>query len=373
VLAVLGDGATLARLTAALRAVGEIGGPGDHLRPAELTSVQLARLGTLAGRGAGPVLIERAWALESRLQALSPLASGLVSQPASALRVAWLDGNAAPLDSGTIAAYLVTALAETLRRSRRGQRWQQGVFLFGAERLPADVLDRLCDAAELTGTGLLLGYRSIPPAVRDRLGRGDAAVAFMRLGNAADALLAAEQIGTEHRFVISQLTDTAGASVSDTAGGSFTGTAGTAQSVADSLALTETAGRSRGSGRSRAGGFAPFAGLAGSASRDASFSAALSDSRSVSAGISTGTSWGLSTSRAVGMTGSVTLAAQRARELLVEPNEMQQLPPSALVLCYPGSGGRRVLLADANPAIMTLPTATLAVPAPDGAPAARHD
>jgi hypothetical protein len=373
VLAVLGDGATLAQLAAALRAVGEIGGPSDHLSSARLTSDQLARLGTLAGRGARPVLIERAWAMESRLQALSSLASGLVSHPASALRVAWLDSRAASLDSGTLAAYLVIALAETLRQSRPGPRWQQCVFLLGAERLPADVVDGLCDAAELTGTGLLLGYRSIAPHVRDRLGRGDTAVAFMRLGNAADARLAAEQIGTEHRFVISQLTDTVGASVSDTAGGSFTGTAGTAHSVADSKSLTETAGRSRGSGRSRAVGFAPFAGLAGSASRDASFSAALSDSRSVSVGISTTTSWGLSTSRTVGTTGSVALAAQRARELLVEASELQQLPPSALVLCYPGSGGRQVLLADANPAIMALPTATLAVPAPDTAPADRHD
>jgi hypothetical protein len=373
VLAVLGDGATLAQLTAALRAIGEIGGPADHISSAELTSDQLARLGTLAGRGAGPVLIGRACAMESRLQALSPLASGLISQPVSALRVAWLDGRAASPDSGTLAAYVVIALTETVRQSWPGPRWQQGVFLLGAERLPADVLDRLCDAAELTGTGLLLGYRSIPPHVRDRLGRGDTAVAFMRLGNAADARMAAEQIGTEHRFVISQLTDTVGASVSDTAGDSSSSTTGTAHSVADSRSLTETEGRSRGSGRSRTGGFAPFAGIGGSASRDASFSAALSDSRSVSAGINTGTSWGISTSRTVGTTGSAALAAQRAREFLVEAHELQQLPPSALVLCYPGSGGRQVLLADANPAIMTLPTATLAVPEPDAAQSAGHD
>jgi hypothetical protein len=374
VLAILGDSATLAQLTAALRALGEIGGPADHLGSAALTADQLARLGTLAGRGAGPVQIERAWALEGRLQALSPLASGLVSQPASALRVAWLDGRAAAsLDIGTLAAYLVIALAEALRQSRPDAGWQQAVFVLGADRLPADVLDRLSDAAELTGTGLLLGYRSIPPHVRGRLGRGDSAVAFMRLGNAADALLAAEQIGTEHRFVISQLTETIGASMSDTAGGSATSTAGTAHSMAESRSLTETAGRSRGSGRSRAGGFAPFAGIGGSASRDASFSAALSDSRSVSAGINTGTSWGISTSRTVGTTGSVALAAQRAREFLVEAHELQQLPPSAVVLCYPGSAGRQVLLADANPAIMTLPTATLAVPAPDAALAAGHD
>jgi hypothetical protein len=161
--------------------------------------------------------------------------------------------------------------------------------------------------------------------------------------------------------------------MSDTAGGTATSAAGTAYSMADSRSLTETAGRSRGSGRSRAGGFAPFAGIGGSASRDASFSAALSNSRSVSAGINASTSWGISTSRTVAKTGSVALAAQRARELLVEAHELQQLPPGAFVLCYPGSAGRQVLLADANPAIMALPTATLAVPAPDAALAAGHD
>jgi hypothetical protein len=373
VLALLGDHATLAQLTAALRVLGQIGGPADHLSSAELTPDELARLGTLGGRGAGPALIERAWALEGRLLALSPLASGLVRQAASALRVAWLDGRAAPLESDTIAAYLVIALAETLRQSRPGTSWEQAVFVLGAERLPPDVLDRLCDAAALTGTGLLLGYRSIPAHVRDRLGRGDSAVAFMRLGNAADARLAAEQIGIEHRFVVSQLTDTVGASVTDTTGGSLTAAAGMAHSIADSRSLTETAGRSRGSGRSHASGFAPLAGISGSASRDTSFSAALSDSRSVSAGINTGTTWGLTTSRTLGTTGSVTVAAQRAREFLVEARELQQLPPSALVLCYPGPGRRAVLLADANPAIMTLPTATLAVPAPRTAQAARQD
>ena len=59
-LAVLGEGATLAQLTAGLRALGQIGGPADHLGSAELAAGQLARLGTLAGRGSGPALIERA-------------------------------------------------------------------------------------------------------------------------------------------------------------------------------------------------------------------------------------------------------------------------------------------------------------------------
>jgi hypothetical protein len=198
--------------------------------------------------------------------------------------------------------------------------------------------------------------------VRERLGRGSAAVAFMRLGNAEDARAAAEQIGAEHRFVISQLTDTIGTSLTDTAGGSYTSTTGIADSVADSGSVTLTAGRSRGTGRSGPARFAPFGEMSGSASRDASSSAALSDSRSITEGISVSTSWGWSTSRALGLTGSRAGTAQRTRELVIEPHELQYLPPTAVLLCHDGPAGRHVLLADANPAIMTLPTATLAVP-----------
>ena len=141
--------------------------------------------------------------------------------------MAWLDRRAAAVSNGVLAAYLVVALTAMLRQAQPGRRWQQTICLLGAERLPGDVLDRLCDAAEISGAGLVLGYRSIPAHVRERLGRGDAAVGFMRLGNADDARLAAEQIGTEHRFLVSQLTDTVGTSLTDTIGVSYTSTAGT--------------------------------------------------------------------------------------------------------------------------------------------------
>jgi len=59
----------------------------------------------------------------------------------------------------------------------------------------------------------------------------------------------------------------------------------------------------------------------------------------------------------------VAKTAQRSREFLVEQHELQQLAQSAVVLCYPAPGGRQVLLADANPAIMALQAATLATPA----------
>jgi len=351
----------VASLIAALRALGQIGGPADHLRSAALTPAQLTRLGSLTGRGAEHLVVERAWALESRLHLLAPLATNLVSRPQSRLKVAWLDRRATATGNGVIAAYLAVALTAVLRQAPPGQRWQQTVCLLGAERLPGDVLDRLCDATEIAGAGLVLAYRTIPAHVRERLGRGDAAVGFMRLGNAEDARLAAEQIGTEHRFVISQLTDTVGASVTDTIGVSYTSSVSSSESVTESDSVTRTGGRSRGRGRSSNGMLAPFADFSGSASRDVSTSTAVSDSGSITAGISAGTSWGWSTSRALGASGSLARTAQRSRESLVEQHQLQQLPQSAVLLSYPTTGGRRVVLADANPAIMTLPTATLAV------------
>jgi len=351
----------VAQLIAALRALGQIGGPADHLRSAALTPAQLARLSGLVGRGAEHLVVERAWAMESRLQVLAPLATNLASRPPSRLKVAWLDRRAAATGNGVIAAYLATALTALLRQAPPRRRWQQTLCVLGAERLPGDVLDRLCDAAEIAGAGLVLAYRTIPAHVRERLGRGDAAVGFMRLGNAEDARLAAEQIGTEHRFVISQLTDTVGASVTDTIGVSYTSSVSSSESVTESDSITATGGRSSHRGRSSHGTLAPFADFTGSASRDISTSTAVSDSGSITAGISAGTSWGWSTSRALGASDSLARTAQRSRESLVEQHELQQLPQSAVLLSYPAAGGRRVVLADANPAIMTLPTATLAL------------
>jgi hypothetical protein len=367
VLDVLGPVTSMPRLTAALRVLAQMGGPREQLSAGLLTAPEQTALSTLAGRGAGQLVIDRAWALEARLRVLGSLGTAPAEQPVSPLRVAWTSRHGTSLGNRVLASYLVIALTEVLRQTPAGPwsgqaGWQQAVCVLGAERLPGDVVDRLCDAAEAAGAGLVLGYRSIPPSVRERLGRGNAAVAFMRLGNAEEARAAAEQIGSEHRFVVSQLTDTVGKSVTDTAGGSYTSTVGTADSVADSTSATVTAGRSRGRGRSRHGSFTPFADVTGSVNRDANTSAAVSDSRSVTEGINASTSWGWNTSRALGLTDSGARTVQRSRELVIEQHELQHLPQTAVVLCQDGPGGRAVILADANPAIMTLPTATLAVP-----------
>jgi len=269
--------------------------------------------------------------------------------------VAALDRRAGVIGNRMLGTYVVAALTHMLRRAEAGQPWAHVFCLLGAERLGGDVLDRLADACEASRTGLVLAFRSMPTSVRERLGRGNAVTAFMRLGNGDDARAASELIGTEHRFVVGQLTDMVGTSVTDTWGDSYTSTVGTSDSITESVTAARSSGGSRGRGRGRQG-FAPFGDFNSSSSRDSNYSLSASGSVSLTEGISSGTSWGLSMSRALGENASVSRTAQRSRELLVEPDELQRLPPSAMIVSYPSPDGRIVTLADANPALMTLTT-----------------
>jgi hypothetical protein len=360
ILGVLGPAASVAQVTAALRVLAQVGDPREDLQAGLLTADQLDRITALFGRAAADrVVIERAWAIESRLRRLDQLGSAPAPSPASRLRVACLDRRVGALGNKVLGTYLTVALTHVLRQASAGPRWRHTLCLLGAEKLGADVLDRLLEACEISGTGLLVGYRSIPGHVKERLGRGNAAIAFMRLGNADDARVASEQIGTEHRFLVSQLTDTVGTSVTDTVGDSYTSTFGTADSVADSSSVSDSYGSQRGRGRTRQDAFAPFGHVTGSQSRDASQSHGTSDSRSITAGISSSTAWGISTSTAAGASSSVARTSQRSREFLVEQHELQRLPPSAVIVTYAAPDGRRVVFADANPGIIALRTATL--------------
>ena len=360
---VFGPNATIAQVTAGLRALGQIGDPREDLRLGLLTADQLERITGMFGRGAADqVVIGRAWAMESRLRKLDRAGLAPASLAPSRLRVICTDRRAGVFGNQVLGTYAVTALTHVLRQAPVGRPWQHTLMLAGADKLRGEVIDRLCDACETTRTGLLLAYRSIPAQVKERLGRGNAALAFMRLGNAEDARIASEQIGTEHRFVLTQLTDTVGTSVTDTAGDSYTSTVGTADSVSTSATTSRTSGRSRGRSRSRESIAAPFGHETSSRSGDRSYSSGTSDSESITEGINLSTAWGVSTSRAIGINDSLARTAQRSREFLVEQHELQQLPPSAVIIAAASRRGRQIVMADANPGIIGLPTATFLTP-----------
>ena len=357
VIGVLGGTATVAGVAAALRALAQAGDPREDVAAGLISTEQLDRLTTMFGRGAADrVVVERAWVLESQLRTLAAAGTAVVPLPRSPLRVLAVSHRSGSVEGQVLAAYLAVTLTHTLRGARPRRPWQHTLFVLGADRLRGDTLDRLADACERTGIGLVLAYRSVPPHVRQRLGRGNAAVAFMRLGNAEDAKAASEQLGTEHRFVLSQLTETIGLSVTDTTAGSYTSTTGSVSSLAASWSVSE--GITRGTGRSRTGhGVLPWSANS-SRSTQTSDSRSTTDSESASTGINTSTAWGQTTSRATGDSESLALGLQRSREFLVEQHELQQLPASAMIITYAGPGGRRVVLADANPGIGGLRAAT---------------
>jgi hypothetical protein len=350
--------ATLASVTAALRTLAQIGDPRQDVAAGLLSTAHVDRLSTMFGRGATDrVVVERAWVLESQLRKLAAVGTAPVPLPASALRVVAVSQQAGSVEGKVLAAYLAVGLTHTLRGARTGRPWQHTIFVLGADRLRGDTLDRLSDACESTGTGLVLGYRSVLPHVKQRLGRGNAAVAFMRLGNAEEAKAASEQLGTEHRFVLSQLTETIGLSVTDTTASSYTSTAGTTDSLATSRSVSDGTTRSAGRGRTDQGVLPLPAGVSRNAQTSDSHS--TGESESVSTGISTSTAWGKTTSRATGDSESLALALGRSREFLIEQHELQQLPASAMIVTYAGPAGRQVVLADANPGIGGLAAATL--------------
>jgi hypothetical protein len=350
------------RVAAGLRALAQVGDPRADLAAGLLTERQVGALGALFGQGATDrVVLERALGMEAQLRRLADVGTDPVRLPRGRLRVIAVDRRASPQSATILGSFVVTALTHLLGRVPAAPgpaSWRHTLFLLGAERLRGDVLDRFTDACEASRTGLVLAYRSMPPHVRQRVGRGNAAVAFMRLGNAEDAKAASEQIGMAHRFVVSQLTETVGTSVTDTWGGSYTSTVGDSSSTATSTSDSES--RSTGAGSSSPSGAVglPLAG-GGSRSAQSGTSRGTSESASLTTGISTSTAWGVSTSRAAGDSESLARSLQRSRELVVEPSELQRLPVTAMIVSHGAGAGRRVLLADANPAIGALPVATL--------------
>jgi hypothetical protein len=361
-----GGGMPVARLVAALRTLAQVGDPRADIAAGLLSEEEAVRVSTLFGQGAADrVILERALNIESQLRKLAATGSEPVRAPrgggagGAGLRVVALDKRVGMLSAKILGSFVVTALTHLLSSAPPGRPWEHTLLLLGAERLRDDVLDRLTDACENARSGLLLAYRSMPAPVRQRIGRGNTAVAFMRLGNAEDAKAASEQIGTEHRFVLSQLTETVGTSVTDTAAGSYTSTVGGSVSAATSSSDSESVSRGKGRSRSAESGFLPFAGTSTSRSGERSRSRGTTESESFTSGISTSTAWGVSTSVAAGDSQSLAQSLQRSREFLVEASELQRLPVTAMIVSYATAAGRQVFLADANPAIGSLPAATM--------------
>jgi hypothetical protein len=267
---------------------------------------------------AGNPSLDRARVLESRLRELATAGTGLAPLSRGGLRVIALDRRVGAASSRMLGTYLTAALTHLLPGARSGTAGPHTLFVLGADKLRGDTLDRLGDACQRSATGLVLAYQGTPAHVRPRLGRGNAVVAFMRLPGAGDARAASEELGAGHRLVLSQLTETIGGLAGDTAGGVYTSTV----SAPDA---GETSGR---------------------------------PGETDAAAIRTSTGWEMATAKATADSEAFAQSLERSREFLAGPDELQHLPASAMIITCAGPEGRQVLLADANPGLGGLATAT---------------
>ena len=231
-------------VAAALRVLAQVGDLRADLAAGLLTERAAGELSALFGQGVTDrVVLERALGMEAQLRRLASVGTSPARLPRGRLRVVAVDRRASPQAAATLGSFVVTALTHLIGQvpaPAGPTSWRHTLFLLGAERLRADVLDRFTDACEASRSGLVVAYRSMPPHVRQRIGRGNAMCAFMRLGNGEDAKAASEQLGMAHRFVLSQLTETVGTSVTDTLGGSYTSTVGDSASFATSTSANES-------------------------------------------------------------------------------------------------------------------------------------
>jgi hypothetical protein len=347
VIDVLGGQPAIAEVAAGLRVLA--GDPGDDVAAGLITAGQADRLAALAGRGTdGRAVLERAWVLESRLRQLASAGTGLVPLPGSGLRVIALDRRVGTTGGRVLGTYLAAALTHELRGAPPGPPWRHTLFVLGADKLRGEVLDRLSDACERSATGLVLAHGSIPAHVRPRLGRGSAVAAVMRLADAEDARAASESLGTGPRFVLAQLTETIGGSVANTADGAYVSTAGLAAPPATDPGHHDPGHHDPGHhdpGHHDPGHHDPGHRETG-------------ESEPVSAEIRTSTGWGMATAKATADSEALAQARPRSREFPAGPDELQQLPASAMIISYATPGGRQTVLADANPGIGGLSAAT---------------
>ncbi|MDI5963953.1 hypothetical protein [Streptantibioticus silvisoli] len=197
----------------------------------------------------------------------------------------------------------------------------------GADDLAVRHVERLSDMCERRGVRLVVMFRHLREPVARLLGAGP--VGFMRLGNHEEAARAADFIGREHRFEVSQLAHTFGGNETHSFG------------ISDGASLGESVTTGKGSSE---GGGGP--GFLGSGSRT------WSTSDSYTWNISR--NWGRSVNEAAGTSWSDTSTRQRVFEHTVEPRTLQQLPDYAMVLVDHSDGHTRVGPVEINPEIALL-------------------
>lgn len=320
VCAALAEPVSVARVAAALRAA-----MGERDDSAPLSQTERARIGdglfTAEYRRQVRADLVR---IESYLHPLIGLGQpGGPSEPAYLTCIALQSGAAAARDE--LLASLV--LQWLTHRVTAAAAQVPAVIIAGADELGRRHLERLSDACERRGVLLTLLFRHLREGSVHLLGGG--AAGFMRLGNHEEAARAADFIGRQHKFVLSQLTVSLGGDETHTTQASE----GTSES--DAINVGTAAGWLKGLGP---------AGIMRSLGQ-------LSGTKRT-----TSRTWSTAYSRAAGTNWNDAQSSQRVYEYAVEPTALQHLPDYAMLLVTSRpDGGPSLTPVECNPEIVTLP------------------
>jgi hypothetical protein len=313
--AVLGDDRSVARIVAALHVLTDRSGE-PALSQAEIDRV-LALMPDEVRHHAYP----RINLIESYLEPLVPMGSAATPQAAVDLDclIAHFEhiNPADEVRKDLIVQWMITQAARARVRSRT-------FIVLGADDVHHKHLERLTAVCERNGIRLVLFFAHLRDHTQQLLGGGE--VCFMRLGNQAEAQRAAEFIGFQHRFLLTQLTRAVGES----------DTHGLARTASSQVSESESTGRG-------SIGLHP-------SGRTWSHGHSWSQTRG----------WSVTRSEAHSTNWSESAATQRVYELTVEPTVLQALSDYALLMVKKDRGETVVQAVECNPGIVTLPRMTMA-------------
>ncbi|WP_330274297.1 hypothetical protein OG205_00970 [Lentzea sp. NBC_00516] len=222
------------------------------------------------------------------------------------------------------------ALQELHSRQATGR---ETLVVAGADQIGLEALEAMARQARRSGVRLIFLIQHLRDDLRKLLGAGGTATLLMQLGNGEEAAAAAEFIGRGHKFVMSQLTEQIGKTL----------THGSSTSEGGSEGVTTSRGSSSGGSSSSS-----YSNNGGSSSSGSSWSSFSSRAESREANWSDTRSQSEARSETLGRTDA------RVYEFTVEPTTLQALAPTAFVMVETAPTGRRVVLGDCNPGIVLL-------------------
>jgi hypothetical protein len=222
------------------------------------------------------------------------------------------------------------ALQELHSRQVTGR---ETLVVAGADQIGLEALEAMARQARRSGVRLIFLIQHLRDDLRKLLGAGGTATLLMQLGNGEEAAAAAEFIGRGHKFVMSQLTEQIGKTL----------THGSSTSEGGSEGVTTSRGSSSGGSSSSS-----YSSNGGSSSSGSSWSSFSSRAESREANWSDTRSQSEARSETLGRTDA------RVYEFTVEPTTLQGLAPTAFVMVETAPTGRRVVLGDCNPGIVLL-------------------